>query len=324
MKQRLANLLDLRQLAYFVAIADCGSISRASTQLGIAQPSLSEALARLEALLETKLVIRGVRGIELTEAGVALSQHGRTILQDVERAVDDVKHLEADVRGAVSIALPPSLALMLTVPLAETMHLDYPRVKLRITEGNSGHIADWVRTGAVDLGIVYEGLDLGDFSSRVVVNEEMFLATAPDNWPPPGLDLQAGEAIRFAQLKDVPLMLPGRAHGLREQIEREARSQGIELNVVLEIDSLRHLVTMVDRASGYSIFAHSAVAGDVAAGRLTLVSIKDPAMWRSAYLVRKFGRPVPRSMQCVERAVFGLLREILPRMGVSHTLPDEP
>jgi LysR family nitrogen assimilation transcriptional regulator len=323
MKQKASSLLDLRQLAYFVAIADCGSISRASAQLGIAQPSLSEALARLEGQLETKLVIRGVRGIELTEAGVTLAQHGRSILHDAERAVEDVKHLQDDVRGDVSIALPPSLALMLTVPLAETLHLEHPKVRLHITEGNSGHIAQWVRNGTSDLGIVYEGLDIGEFSSRLLMNEELFIASAPDNWPPPSVTLNAGEPIRFEQLKDVPLMLPGREHGLRELIERHARSLGVELQVVLEIDALRHLITMVDRASGYSIFAHAAVAAEVSAGRLVLIPIREPSLWRAAHLVRKYGRPVPRSMQCVEHAVFALLREIVPRMGVSAILPEE-
>jgi LysR family nitrogen assimilation transcriptional regulator len=323
MEPKVANSLDMRQLAYFVAVADCGTISRAAAQLSIAQPSLSEALARFEKQLGTRLVIRGVRGIELTEAGMTLARHGRNILQSVKQALEEVHERDTDVRGTVSIALTPSLARLLMVPIAESLHVDFPQLKLQISEGNSGHISDWVQNEQVDLGVVYEGLDLSPFSAQLLITEELFLISAPDNWPPAGHPhLSRDQPVDFSALRDIPLMLPNRPHGLRALIDREAKAAGIQLQVALEIDPLRHLISMVDRASGYTILTHAAVAEERAQGRLILVPIRNPTILRAAYLVRKHGRPVTSSTQIVENMVLRLIAEIAGRFDLNVKVPD--
>ncbi len=324
MEPKSAALLDLKQLSYFVAIADCGTISRAAAQLSIAQPSLSEALGRFEKQLGTQLVIRGARSIELTEAGHALARHGRSILAGIERALEDVRQRDSDTQGTVSVALTPSLSRLLTVPIAESLHVDFPRIKLQITEGNSGHISDWVQSEQIDLGIVYEGLDLRPFNARLLLTEELFLVSAPDNWPPSGMGpMEPGQPIDLAALKNLPLMLPNRPHGLRALIDREAKAAGVQLNAMLEIDPLRPLISMVDRASGYTILPHAAVAEEVAQGRIMLVPIRNPTLWRAAYLVRKQGRPVTRSAMTVETMVLSLVSDMVDRLKLGVVLPKE-
>jgi LysR family nitrogen assimilation transcriptional regulator len=314
MEPKSAASLDLRQLVYFVAIAESGSVSRAAAQLSIAQPSLSESLARFEKQLGTKLVIRSPRGIELTEAGTTLARHGRKIVKDLESALEEVRALDTDVHGMVSIALTPSLARLLMVSLAESLHVEHPQLRLQLCEGNSGHVSEWVRTEQVDLGVTFEGLDLTPFSARHLFSEELFVISAPDNWPPPNAkSLGGGLAIDFAALKDVPLILPTRMHGQRALVEREAKAAGFQLNVELEIDPLPHLVSMVERASGHTILSHAAVEREVADGRLVLVKICNPTIRRGAYLVRKFGRPIARSTQIVENMVVSLVSEIASR-----------
>ena len=91
MEERKLPILDLRQLYYFLALAEHGSISAAAAALGLAQPSLSENIAKLEQRLEVKLAIRGGRGVQLTEAGFALAQYGREIVHSAEMVVTRVK-----------------------------------------------------------------------------------------------------------------------------------------------------------------------------------------------------------------------------------------
>lgn len=315
--------IDLRQLGYFVAVAEAGTVSGAAARLGIAQPSLSEVLVRLERQLAVQLVVRSTRGVQLTVAGATLAKLGREILRGVDMALDEVRHVGGEARGLVAVGLPPSLSLLLSVPLAESVRQELPLVKLRIVEAMSGYIRDWVESEHVDLGCTYEGQDCSQLSTELLLTEELFLVAAQDNWPP-NLNNGIGDtasAIEFAAAATLPLVLPSRPHGLRELLERQARAQGIQLNVVVEIDALRQLVTIVDRASGYTILPHAAVMGEAHEGRLTLIKIIKPFLRRMAYLVRKRGRPVTRASLAVEKLMVTITRELVRRHDLKAEIP---
>jgi LysR family nitrogen assimilation transcriptional regulator len=314
--------VELRHLGYFVAIAEAGTISGAAARLGIAQPSLSEVLVRLEKQLGVQLVIRSSRGAQLTEAGAKLADLSRDLLRGMASALDEVRHLGGEPRGQVAIGLPPSLSLLLGVPLVESVRQALPLVKLRVVEAMSGYIRQWVTTEHVDMGGIYEGQDCSHLTAQVLMREELFLVTAPDNWPPSFV--KAGDArntIEFAALSELPLILPSRPHGLRELLERQARSENVELNVVTEIDALRQITTIVDRASAYTILPHAAVLAEVEQGRLVLINIIKPPTQRTAYIVRKKGRPVSRSSQAVEAMIGTIIGELVRRHALKAMLP---
>ncbi len=138
--------LELRQLRYFLALAEHGSISAAANALSMAQPSLSENIAKIEKSLDVKLAIRGVRGIQLTEAGVELARRGQEIIGSMNALIDEVRQLDSQPKGPVSVGLPPSLSILLSVPLLETIYADYPLIRLHIAEAMSGDILDWIFT----------------------------------------------------------------------------------------------------------------------------------------------------------------------------------
>ena len=95
--------IELRHLTYFVAVADVGTISGGASRLGITQPSLSDAVSRIEELLGTQLIIRSARGVELTQAGFALARYGREILRGVDIALDEVRLLGTEMSGPVAV-----------------------------------------------------------------------------------------------------------------------------------------------------------------------------------------------------------------------------
>ena len=315
-------VIELRQLSYFVAIADAGTISSAAGRLGISQPSLSDALSRIEALLGATLVIRSARGTQLTDAGHVLARYGRDILRSVETALAEVRLLGGEARGSVAVGLPPSVALLLSVPLAETVGNELPNVKLRLAESMSGYVLDWLKSDHIDLGVVYQGQDCSHLDARPLLIEELFLVAAPDYMP--GIEHRDGMACRpveFCRLPEFPLILPSRSHGLRELLERFAKSQNVILDVVLEMDALRHIVTMVSRASACTILSHAAVMDEVLRGELILIPIAEPAISRTAYTVRRRGRPVSHASLAVETAIGSILQELIDRARLKATLP---
>jgi LysR family nitrogen assimilation transcriptional regulator len=322
-KERNFPPIDLRQLHYFLAIAEHGSISAAAPALGVAQPSLSENISRLEECLDTQLIVRSPRGIQLTEAGVALVGHARELLRNATLAVEDVRHLGTNARGPASIGLPPSVGMLLSVPIAETLHAVHPQIRLYISEAMTGDMEEQVIAGKVELGCVYEKPEHSELTAKPVFVEDFFLVTAPDNWPaaPIGPNGQAEKAASLAEIARLPLVLPNRRHGTRELVEKAAKAAGLHLNVIAEIDSLQQIVIIVGRASAYSILTHSGLIGQVESGSLALVPI-EPSIQRTVYLIRKRSRPISLASMLLEESIIPILRELLQRHRISARIVD--
>jgi LysR family nitrogen assimilation transcriptional regulator len=320
MDDQILPALDLRQLFYFLALAEHGSISSAAAALGLAQPSLSENISRFEKRLDVQLVIRGIRGVQLTEAGLELARHGAEIVKNAQEAVEQVRQLGTGIRGPVSIAFPPSLGGLLSIPLAETVQFEYPTIRLRIAEALSGHILDWVNSDHLDLGIVYEMPEGDSLSSQAIMDEELFLITAPDHWKGKIDKGRAVEPIGPKDLPSLPLVLPGWPHGTRKLLEGYAKANNINLDVVIEIDSMPQMLGIVERASAYTIAPHAAVVNQVKEGKLALVAIADPNIRRTAYLVRKRSRAVSRASMTVESAIMLIIREMIERFNLEATM----
>ena len=130
--------MDLKQIEYFVHVAELGSFTRAATVLRVAQPALSRQVRSLEVELRQPLFDRNGRGVTLTEAGKRLLAHGRGILQQVERARQDLEDQRGAATGHVAVALPPSLSRALTGPLVELFRKRFPRATL--TEIGRAHV----------------------------------------------------------------------------------------------------------------------------------------------------------------------------------------
>lgn len=304
--------MDIRQLRYFVGIADRGSLSSAAGHLGVAQPSLSQHIMHIEEELGVQLLVRSTRGITLTESGKRLYHHAQGILGAVEAAVSDLREHGGELRGPVSFAFPSSVSNVLTVPLAETIRNDYPKVMLRAMDAMSGYVQAWLSEGAIDFGILYDVNAVRHLRSRPLLVENLFLVAAADAWSgaigPGGIAL---EPVALADAIGLGLVLPHRSHGLRDMIERFADASHIRFDVALEMDSLSQIKVMVARGSAYTILAHAAVSEEIRRGELVLVPISDPAMQRTVYLVTNPARPMTRAAKAVERVAINIVVELV-------------
>ncbi len=306
-------MVDVRQLRYFVAIADQQSMSMASEKLGVAQPSLSHHVMRVEEELGVRLLLRSTRGVTLTDSGRRLYGHAREILRAVEAAIADVREQGADeLSGPVSFAFPSSVSNVLTVPLAETVRNEFPKLTLRAMDAMSGHVQAWLLEGAVDFGFLYDGAVARELELRPLLVEPLYLVAARDCWRGEiGANGVARDSVSLREASEMGLILPHRPHGLRETVERFAQGQGFGVDVVLEMDSLSRIKTMVARGSGYSILAHAAVHEEMERGELVLAPIREPEMRRTVYLATNPLRPPRRAAQEVARLAEEIARELV-------------
>ena len=143
--------MDLRQLEYFVRVAELGGFSRAATALDVAQPALSRQVRLLEVELRQNLLTRNGRGAVPTEAGQLLLEHARGILHQVERARDELARMRGGLAGRVALGLPPSVARALAVPLMHAFRQQLPEARLAIIEALSTSMQEQIGTGRLDL-----------------------------------------------------------------------------------------------------------------------------------------------------------------------------
>lgn len=302
--------MDIRQLRYFIAIAESGSLSAAAQKLNIAQPSLSQHLANIEEELGLPLVVRSPRGSTLTAEGEVLLAHANEICNALQRCVSEMRELGEEVSGKVRFGMPPSVSMVMSVPLAETVRLELPKVRLRASEAMSGFIKTWVDEETVEIGFLYDLKGVEHFQATHVMNEQLFFFSAPDAWP---LETPPGTPVPLKALEGIELVLPGEPHGLRRIIEAAAAMSGVDLNVVTELDAMTQIKELVARGSGFSIFAPAACHDFVAEGKLLKAPIIDPTISRPVYLVRNPAFSQTRACTAVEQVTLKVAADMISR-----------
>lgn len=301
--------MNLRHLRYFVEIVDQGSMIKASETLYVAQPALSQHMRNLEQELGVKLFNRSVKGVAPTEAGFELLQRARSILAQIEEASRVVREGSPEPQGSVALGLPPSVSAMLCVPLIARMQRELPHVALRVVEGTSGYVLNWLQSGQIDLGVLYEIQRASGIVAQELFHERLYLISPAGSAARP-------DTIKFQNLGALDLILPGRHHGLRDMMDRLAREQGVALNVRVEIDALSQMKALVKHGVGNTILSYAAVQEEIGRGELRAIEIVEPRVERTMYIAQSNTRPpsnairatINRLEECVQERVD--LREI--------------
>lgn len=305
--------MDVRQLRYFIAIVECGSISRAAQRLNVAQPSLSLHVRNMEEGMGVKLLFRTAQGVQATEAGALLLHHAREIVSRFEEVEHAIRGVDAEPTGEVAIGLPSSIAEVLGVPLVRAARVEFPKIKLRVAEAMSGYVLDWLRQGRVDLGLLYAFVEDRELRSTGVLTETLVLFGAVDD--PAVTDLaSASDTIGMKQLAGMPMILPSPGHGLRDLVEQQAAKADVDITTQWEIDAYSAIKSLVGDGLGLSILPDHSVAAEVAAGRLHAWRF-DPPFQRTVHIVEPANRPATAAMRAVERLCRRTLR-VLVRDGV--------
>ena len=273
--------MDLRQLRYFVQIVESGSLAKASRQLFIAQPALSQHIAKLEAEVGKSLLIRTAKGVTPTENGTALHHHARFILRQLDQALSVARQEPGTVHGMVSVGLAATTVCAVGAPFMRRIRERFPGIVLNVVEGMSGHLAQMMRTGQLDLAILFSRDAVPDLPAEPIVEEELFVMLPEDSdlVPPRRVKLSCSDTA------DLPLILPTSIHGLRRRIASEFEQRNLSIHVVAEVDSLSLLMTCVRDGMGATIKPMSAalVDGRIREGWRTL-AFSDAKMRRANFI----------------------------------------
>lgn len=298
--------MDLRQLQLFRRIVAEGSFSRAAAALGIAQPALSRQVRALETELGIRLLHRNGRGVIPTEEGRRFADAVSPVLDDLDRIREETMAAQGVVRGRLSVAMPPSVAAALGPALMRQVRAEMPEVQLSLRDGFTGTIHEWLARGEVDIAVLNTMRRSPAVRTEPLYDAHLFLVHAPGDARVAKRLTRKGE-IRLADVASLPLLLPGRHHGVRREIEAALSTARLSAPQVEDVDSLSAVKHMVAEGLGYTLFAWDAVALEIEAGVLAAARVCAPM------LLHGFVLGTSAEVSPAARAVVRFLREEVRR-----------
>jgi len=248
-------MLDLRQLRYFVAIADAGSVSRAALVLHIAQPALSQQLAHLEREIGTKLLRRSVRGVAPTDAGKAVYRHAQTLLKLAAETADVARGAGTGASGRVRIGTPSSIAMILAAPLLSALHARHPGILVEIYESPSTHLAAQLLEERVDLSVLVDRAPSPSLIVEPLVSESIYFVHTRRGDP-----LAKHDSVSMKQLTAIPMILTTRATTLRHLVDEAYAQAAVAPSVIAEASSIQTLLTVVAQGGIGTVVPYSALS----------------------------------------------------------------
>jgi LysR family transcriptional regulator, nitrogen assimilation regulatory protein len=293
--------MELRQIRYFIHVASLRSFTKAARVLNVAQPALSRHIQSLEEELRTQLLFRTTRGVVPTDAGVALMQMGESVLAFVEQMREEVTRAADIPTGKVIVGMPQSISPSLAPLLMEACRTRLPKVQLRVTEGLSVFLEEWLNVAKIDVALMTNPGKVLTLHTSLLAREHMILVGKTDNMP-----ANRGK-IALADIAKLPLLI---AHGFRRLIDQWTEPRGIKLNYIMELDSITIIKEMIKRGFGYSILPYATVHTEALSGDLGVMPIADPTITRDFVVAVNARRPLSAAVKAVRELIVEKLAEI--------------
>jgi LysR family nitrogen assimilation transcriptional regulator len=280
--------LDLRQLRYFIAVAERGGFAAAASTLNIAQSALSRHVKELERELGGALLERGARGVTVTESGKVLLARGRWLFGTIDDIKAEVRTENREPSGTVRLGAPSSLADILYAPLAHLIVKRFPRVRLELSEGLTEGMCDRLLRGELDLAVVTTPQPNDHLDYETLVVEQVFLIG-----PPCDPLLKRGKLTR-KEFEGLPAAIV--------PLSRNPFPATVPFS--LRVDSAVPMKRIVASGLGYGLLPFSGIHEEIEAGKLSAALL--PWIRADRVLALPRGRPVSRAT----REVFAGLMQV--------------
>ena len=185
-----------------------------------------------------------------------LLAHGRGILQQVQRALQDLEDQRGAASGLLSIGLPPSISRTFTAPLVDTFRDHFPKATLSVVEGLSTYTLEWLAQGRVDCAVVYNATPAAAIDLLPVLQERLYLLSARGAGK-----MLLGRPLQLAEVAGRSIVIPARPHAIRMRLETVLAEAGLKPRVVLEIESVPAILDLVQRRALHAVLSLNAVRG---------------------------------------------------------------
>lgn len=295
--------MDLRQLQYFVRVAEQRSFSNAAALLDVSQSAVSRRVRLLEVELKANLFRRNGRGVQLTPQGRGLLEHARGILRSAEAARVVVGQGAARRAGRVVIGLPPSIGQMIIPLFVARFAKRFPQAALSVVQGLSDGLCEQVLTGRLDFAVVRNPSASSQLTIELIGNEHLCLLGAQCVGRP-------GDHVSLSDIARLPLIMPNAPDATRPVIEAAMARRGLIPHLICEIDSVPSIIELVAVGFGYSIVPASIELVVPPERRLHLQRIDAPEFSAALCFVAS-ARPQTDLMSETVQLARGVVAEVL-------------
>ncbi|MDR6974220.1 DNA-binding transcriptional LysR family regulator [Streptomyces sp. 3330] len=275
--------MDLRQLEYFVAVAEERNFTRAAARVHISQSGVSAQIRQLERELGAELFDRSGRAVTLTVAGSAALEHARAALAAAEAVGQVVGQVTGLIRGRVTVGMVTGCTLTPLFDALAAFHEVHPGVEISLLEDNSDRLVEGVRADAVDLALIGTADAAPDGLDSLTVISERLVAAVPEGHP---LARRRRIGLRDVVAHPVVCMPPGT--GLRTVFDRACAAQGLQPVIALQASAADAIADLAARGLGVAVLSESMAAGyrDRLTARL-VDDVETPAVlalvWKSTH-----------------------------------------
>ncbi|MFD7388317.1 LysR family transcriptional regulator [Streptomyces sp. NPDC059852] len=274
--------MELRQLEYFVAVADERSFTRAAERVHISQSGVSAQIRQLERELGAELFDRSARTVTLTVAGKAALEHARAALAAagaVGQAVGEVTDL---IRGRLTVGMVIGCTLPPLFDALAAFHQAHPGVELALLEDSSDRLTEGVRNGTLDAALIGAAADTPEGLDALTVISERLVAAVP-----PGHPLARRRRVVLSDLMDHPIVCMPPGTGLRAVFDQACAARGLRPAIALQASAADALADLAARGLGVAVLSASMAAShDGVLAARALADVETPALlalvWRPA------------------------------------------
>lgn len=291
--------IDLKQLRYFIHVAELGSFTQAANYLDVAQPILSRQIRRLEITLGKSLLIRTGRGVSLNDSGKILLQYSRQIMALMEQVHDEL--IQGSVSGSISIGIPPTIARILSVPLTKLFRQTLPEARLIITEAMTSTIEDRIAEGRLNMGLLYNSSRSQDLDLEVLASENLYLIA------PKSFQIKPTDTLSLEDIKDIPLILPSFPNTFRKLIELEMTKVSLKPNVILEMNSINTIIELIVEGLGCGILSKKILYTLRPEDRHKLQAICMPSLESRLYLATSNKRNITKTQSLTQKVILEIV-----------------
>lgn len=242
-----ARGFDLRQLEYFCAVARTGSFTKAAEDLGIAQPSLSEQIARLEEGLGGALFERLNRRVELTPLGEAILGKAQALLEDAAALPDYFERARKGMHGPLRVGAIPTILPYYLTPLLKGFTERYQDVDLHVREGTTAELVEQVLEGQMDVAVVSLPVEGAGLVMKELFRDPLYLAV-PESHP-----LAEAEKVQLRRVSQERLLILKDGHCLRDETLAVCDRARARFSGQFEADQFLTIFELIRAGFGVSI-----------------------------------------------------------------------
>jgi LysR family nitrogen assimilation transcriptional regulator len=311
--------VDVAHLRDFIAVMESGSLSRAAGRLHVSQPAISQRMSQLETHLGVRLLERGPRGVLPTPAGRALYRDAQQLVRQFDRLSEDVVHGRHHIHGPVAVGLPTTVAAQLAPALFSWTKANHPGIHLQLFESMSGYIHELLLAGRLDLAAVYREDDTPRSAEILLYSEDLYLIGQPK-------PASASEdEVCLSDLREVPLVTPGRRSNLRALIDRAFAGHGLVPTIAADMESLGTMIRIAESGEACTILPLSIVARHGSVRGLGVRRIVDPVLRRHVVVRTATEHYEPRdAVVAVRQGIVEATRRLATRGEWQGILPAAP